>query len=382
MRLLVVTGSRADFGLWRPVLDELDRRAVPDLEVGLLVTGMHLDERFGFTASEVRSSGHAVMAEIPFTPGGGPGDDTRTAMAAALGVAISAMAPTIDESEADWILLLGDRGEQLAAGLVALHLGIAVAHLHGGERTLGAIDDAFRDMITRIAHLHLVADRSAAERLLSLGEARWRIHVTGAPGLDDLAAAAATDPDELRRRLNVGSQPYALVIQHPETVGDDDPVAALDAILGALSDAQLPAVAILPNSDAGGRSLHDALLRRGSELRAVVASLPRHEYAALLAGATVLVGNSSSGIIEAPLLRVPAVNVGERQRGRLRGDNVLDVPARREAIRDAIETARRPEYRAGLSGVSPYGSGDAAARIVDALLAQPIDERLLVKEVA
>ena len=382
MKVLVVTGSRADFGLWDPVLREFGRRAVPDLEVALLVTGMHLDERFGLTAAEVRSSGHTVVAEIPFSPGDAPGDDSRAAMARAFGVAVSSMTPAIEAARPDWLLLLGDRGEQLAAGLVAHHLGIAVAHLHGGERTLGAVDDAFRDMISRIAHLHFVADRSAADRLRALGEREWRIHVTGAPGLDDLAAAAAMDPGTVRNRLSLGDQPYALVILHPETVGDQDPIEALDAILGALADVGLPAVAILPNNDAGGRSIRDGLVAREHQLRAVVASLPRHEYAALLAGATVLVGNSSSGIIEAPLLRVPAVNVGERQRGRLRGDNVLDVPVDRAAIREAIEKARQPAYRAALAGISPYGAGDAAPRIVDALLAHPVEERLLVKEVA
>lgn len=381
MRMLVVTGTRADFGLWTPVLRELGRRDVSDLEVGLLVTGMHFDARFGFTADEVRSSGHQILAEVPIGSNGAQADDSRAAMARTLGVTISSMAPELDALRPDWLLLLGDRGEQLAAGLVAHHLGTAIAHLHGGERTLGAVDDAFRDMITRLAHLHLVADPMAAERIRALGEAPWRIRVTGAPGLDDLAKAAVEGRGVLGR-FGLVEEAYAVVIQHPETVGDADATEAVDAILGALADAQLPAVAILPNNDAGGGSIRDSLLARSDQLRAVVASLPRPEYAALLAGATVLVGNSSSGIIEAPLLRVPAINVGDRQRGRLRGDNVIDVPPTRSAIREAIETARAPAYRNGLSGTSPYGGGDAAVRIVDELLAQPINQQLLVKEVA
>lgn len=381
MKMLVVTGTRADFGLWSPVLRELERRAVSDLEVGLLVTGMHFDARFGFTADEVRSSGHRVLAEVPIDPNAAQAADSRAAMASTLGATISSMAPELDALRPDWLLLLGDRGEQLAAGLVALHLGTAIAHVHGGERTLGAVDDAFRDMMTRLAHLHLVADPSAAERIRALGEPAWRVRITGAPGLDDLAAAAV-DGREVLARFGLVEDAYAVVIQHPETVGDADAIEAVDAIFGALADAQLPTVAILPNNDAGGRSIRDALLARSDQLRAVVASLPRQEYAALLAGATVLVGNSSSGIIEAPLLRVPAINVGDRQRGRLRGDNVLDVPPSRSAIREAIETARAPAYRNALSGVSPYGGGDAAVRIVDELLSQPINERLLVKEVA
>jgi UDP-hydrolysing UDP-N-acetyl-D-glucosamine 2-epimerase len=378
MKLLVVTGTRADFGLWRPVLDEIERREVPELELALLVAGMHLDERFGFTAAEVRASTYAIAAEIACRAEG----DSRTEMAQALGVALASMAPALEAADPDWVLLLGDRGEQLAAGLAALHLGRAIAHLHGGERTLGAVDDTFRDMISRLAHLHFVADRSSAGRLERLGEAPWRIHVTGAPGLDGLADADPAVGRAVRERLGLGIDPYAVVVYHPETIGHGDPAMSVDAVLGAVVDAALPAVAILPNTDAGGLAIRDALLARTPALRAVVASLPREEYVGLLAGAAVLVGNSSSGIIEAPLLRVPAVNVGDRQKGRLRGDNVLDVPADRESIRRAIEVATSTEFRSRLSGVSPYGSGRAAPRIVDALLAQPVDDRLLVKEVA
>ena len=378
MKLLVVTGTRADFGLWRPVLDEIDRRAMPDLQLALLVTAMHLDERFGFTASEVRASGYRIAAEVPCSPVG----DSRTEMAQALGVALNAMAPAVEAEDPDWVLLLGDRGEQLAAGLAALHLGRAIAHLHGGERTLGAVDDALRDMITRLAHLHFVADESAAARVERLGEAPWRIHRTGSPGLDGLDAVDPDAGQAMRDRYGLGTDPYAVIIYHPETVGRTDPVEVLEGILGAVADAGLTSVAILPNSDAGGRAMRSALIDRAPELRAVIASLPREEYVALLAGASVLVGNSSSGIIEAPMLRVPAVNVGDRQRGRVRGDNVIDVPSDRESVRRATQAAATAEFRGRLSGRSPYGSGGAAPEIVDALLAQPLDARLLIKEVA
>lgn len=378
MKLLMVTGTRADYGLWRPVLGEIDRRSRPDVEAGLLVTGMHLDERFGSTVDEVRGSGRTIVAEIPSSPAG----DGRAEMAQAIGVSVTAMAPVIESAAPDWLLLLGDRGEQLAAGIVGLHLGVAIAHLHGGERTLGAVDDAIRDMVSRLAHLHFVADPSAAARLERLGEQPWRIHVTGAPGLDDLADVRPEAVDAIRERLHVQGDRYAILVYHPETVGRSDPVADLREVLAAIADAGLPTVAILPNTDAGGRAIRDALLASAPDLRAVVASLPRDEYAALLAGSSLIVGNSSSGIIEAPLLRVPAVNVGGRQEGRLRGDNVLDAIAERRAIGEAISTALSDSFRTRLSGASPYGSGGAASRIVEALLTQPIDDRLLVKEVA
>lgn len=372
MRALAVTGTRADWGLWVPVLAEMRRRGGVEIEV--LVTGMHLDDRFGATVWEVRSSGYPIAAEVPGVAQG----DSRIDMVVALGTTIAAMAPVIGQRAPDWVLVLGDRGEQLAAALIALHQGLAVAHVHGGERTLGAVDDAMRDMVSRVAHLHFVADESAAARLGRLGEAPWRIHVSGAPGLDDLV--------QLRdRRGPAGGapdRPYAVVIHHPETVGDSEPVAAVELIFEIVRERGLDAVAILPNSDAGGGAVRNAILARASELSAVVPSLPRAEYVRLLSHAAVLIGNSSSGLIEAPLLKLPTVNVGDRQRGRLRGDNVIDANVDRDSISAALDRALSAEFRAGLSGVSPYGSGDASRRIVDALLSVPIDRRLLIKEVA
>ena len=381
IRLLVVTGTRADFGLWSPVLAEAARR--PDVVApALLVGGMHLDSRFGRTIEAVRASGIRIAAEVAFTAAG----DGPAEMAASLGEALCAMAPVIEGQAPTWVCLLGDRGEQLAAALAAVHLGLPIAHLHGGERTLGAVDDTFRDMITRAAHLHLVANEAAGARLRRLGEASWRIHVTGAPGLDGLAEV--TPASELQRgSLGLPAVgPYLLVVQHPETAGGRDAVKDMEATLAAVVRSGMPALAVGPNADAGGR----AMLARLTEEAAAAGgsppllheSLDRGTFLAVLAGATALVGNSSSGIIEAPLLGIPAVNVGDRQRGRLRGDNVLDVPADSGAIAAAIAQAAGPAFRSGLSHTSPYGDGHAAARIVSAIAGQPVDARLLMKEVA
>jgi GDP/UDP-N,N'-diacetylbacillosamine 2-epimerase (hydrolysing) len=378
LRLLAVTGTRADFGLWRPVLDEAARRQ--GVEIELLITGMHLDPRFGLTVDEVMSQGIPVAAEVPFTAL----DDSPAAMAASVGAALTGMAPVIARHDPDWVCVLGDRGEQLAAGIAALHIGPAVAHLHGGERTLGAVDDAVRDMVSRIAHLHLVANGEASDRLQRMGEAAWRIHVVGAPGLDDVASTAPAGP-ELRRRYDLPeSGPYLLVVQHPETVGRRDAVADLRATLAGVAQSGLPALLVGPNADAGGRGMLEEMqgpIGAAASL-AFRVSIPRGQYLALLAGATALVGNSSSGIIEAPLLGVPAVNTGDRQRGRTRGDNVIETEMEAGRIAAGIARAADPDFRAGLSRTSPYGDGHAAARIIDAIVSQPVDARLLVKEVA
>lgn len=372
LRVLVVTGTRADLGLWRPVLEEIGRRPA-EIGASLLVSAMHLDPRFGRTVDEVRALGVPIAAEVPCTPAG----DSLAEMAAGLGLALERMAPAIAGADCDWLMVLGDRGEQLAAALAGLHLGLPIAHLHGGEVTRGAVDDTLRDLLSRLAHLHLVATLGAGDRVRALGEEAWRIVVTGAPGLDRLADEAAGDLAALRARHGLGTGPYLLLVQHPETAGDLSPMDDLEATLAAVASTGLPVLAILPNADAGGRRMGERLAAAPG-LRSV-ASLPRAEYATLLGGAAALVGNSSSGIIEAPLLGVPAVNVGERQAGRARGDNVIDASADPQAIEAALRIALDPAFRAGLGRRSPYGDGHAAPRIVDALLRAAGDRRLLAK---
>jgi UDP-hydrolysing UDP-N-acetyl-D-glucosamine 2-epimerase len=373
LHAMFVTGTRADYGLWLPVLHEIARH--PDrIRAELLVTAMHLDRRFGMTVDEVRSGPIPIAHEVACSPEG----DGRAEMAAALGTAIIGIADALGDAPPDWLLLLGDRGEQLGAAIVGLHLGVAIAHLHGGERTLGAVDDTLRDMITRAAHLHLVSSERAAARLTARGEEPWRIRITGAPGLDAIVARDASNDRRTRERLGAPADgEYVVLVQHPETVGAADPLGDLGATLDALERSGLPVVAIAPNNDAGGRAILSRLEEAPVRLHA---SIAHDDYLALLAGAAALVGNSSSGIIEAPLLGVPVVNVGDRQHGRERGDNVIDVPADAAAIADAIERATDPAFRASLTRVSPYGDGAAAPRVVEALLSTPVDDRLLTKD--
>lgn len=363
LRLLAVTGTRADFGLWRPVLAEASRVG---MQVRLLVTAMHLDPRFGATIDEVRASGYPISAEVPCTAEG----DTRADMARSLAVALEGMTPPIEQDHPDWLLLLGDRGEQLAAALAALHLGVRVVHLHGGERTLGAIDDVFRDLISRIASLHCVATEEACRRLIGLGIAPDAVEVTGAPGLDAIRFRDASGDTAVLEKYGVGGAPYVVVAQHPETVGDGDGLVQLKATLAAVAELGVRAVAVFPNADAGGRAMGN-LLEGQPDWLAIHRSIPHDDFLALLAGALAIVGNSSSGIIEAPLLGLPAVNVGTRQEGRTRGDNVIDTPADTGAIHEALRVALDPRFRSALSRRSPYGDGRAAARIVAAIARAP-----------
>lgn len=377
LRATIVTGTRADFGLWTPVLEELGRRA-PTTEVNLLAMAMHLDPRFGNTIDEVRRSGVPIIGEVPCVPD----SDAPSDMASGLGIALQGAARILAVHRPGWLLVLGDRGEQLAAALAALHEGIPVAHLHGGERTLGAVDDVLRDLISRIAHLHLVATAGAEARLEAMGIARWRIRRTGAPGLDAIGGHPAVSETEVRARYGLPETGhYLLVVMHPETGAAATPPSELaDAVLSGVAEIDLPAMAVWPNADAGGRAIAERLEDVRPRFASLHASVPHDDYVALLRGAAALVGNSSSGIIEAPFLGVPVVNVGRRQMGRERGDNVVDVEAHPAAVAEGVARAIAPDFVAGLSGRSPYGDGHAAPRIVDALLETPIDERLLQRE--
>jgi GDP/UDP-N,N'-diacetylbacillosamine 2-epimerase (hydrolysing) len=377
LRVAVVTGTRADWGLWTPVLGELGARERA-VDAGLVVMAMHLDPRFGSTVDEVRRAGTPILGEVPSVPE----EDSPAAMATSLGDALQGVVPILEQARPDWLLVLGDRGEQLAAALAALHLEIAIAHLHGGERTLGAVDDTLRDLISRCAHLHLVATETAGRRLEANGEEAWRIRVTGAPGLDAIRELAPQPPDAtLRARYGLPAEgPYLLVLVHPETAALATSATDLgEVVLEAVLETGLPIVAIWPNADAGGRAIGRVLEAARPRLSSLVPSVPHAEYLSLLAGAALMVGNSSSAIIEAPLLRVPAVYVGDRQQGREQGDNVIEADPSVAGVRSAIGRGLDPAFREGLSGRSPYGDGHAAPRIVDALLETPIDRRLMRK---
>lgn len=355
--ILVVTGTRADFGLWRPILHELGRAR---FDVRLLVTAMHLDPRFGLTVDEVRSEGTPIAAEVACTAEG----DSRAEMGIMLARAIEGCTPVIAREAPAYLLTLGDRGEQLGAGLAALHVGVPVAHVHGGEQTLGAIDDIYRDMLSRLASVHFVAYQEARERLLSLGVPDEAIEVTGAPGLDDLVTRDSSNDSAILDRYGVARMRFLILLQHPETMGVGEPLAQLSETIRAVEESKMPTVGVLPNSDAGGRAMAHRLRASTADFVGIYASIPRDDFVVLLRHAAAVVGNSSSGIIEAPLLGTPAVNVGERQAGRIRGDNVIDVAPKWNEISAAIRRAIDPDFRRGLSRRSPYGDGHAAVRLV------------------
>jgi UDP-hydrolysing UDP-N-acetyl-D-glucosamine 2-epimerase len=285
----------------------------------------------------------------------------------------------------DLVVVAGDRGEHLVAAMAAAHMSIPVAHIQAGERS-GNIDGMTRHAITRFAHLHFASGPDAAERLRRMGEEEFRIHMTGAPQLDELVNGEMAPAEEIASRFHLDlSQPVLLVVQHPVTEEFGEGVEQMAETLEAVCAVGYQTVVIFPNNDAGSEDFRLMIERYHRPFMRVERNVPRHVYAGLMKAASALVGNSSSGLIEAPAFRLPAVNVGERQRERARAPNVIDVPYDRAAIVDAIRRAVSSEFRASLENgfESPYLSdGKVSERIVEILKTVEIDERLLKKQIA
>lgn len=357
--LAVLTTGRQDWGILRPVcvaLRESERWAP-----AILAGGMHLDGAHGNTLQSIEADGLSIKVRLDTTAGAG------AAQAAAMVTAIAEVLPAIG---AHALLVVGDRSETAAAALGATLARIPIVHLHGGEETEGAIDNALRHAITKLAHLHLVSHEEHAKRVRQMGEPDRDVIVVGAPGLDNLHRPDLPDRAALERSLGLAlAPPVVVVTHHPATLGTD-PAAEIDALVTALEQQMATYVVTLANNDAGNevvRSALEAFARRGAR-RLAVEALGEARYFGLLRCADAMVGNSSSGLIEAPIFQLPVVNVGERQRGRLRGENVIDAAGTAAAIGEALRRALDPAFRQGLAGThSPYGDGHSAPCIRAAL---------------
>jgi UDP-N-acetylglucosamine 2-epimerase (non-hydrolysing) len=366
-RVCVVTGTRADYGHLYWVLRELD--ADPRTDLQLVVTGAHLMERFGATVGRIEEDGFAIAARVPMQLP----DDSPLAVAGALAAATSGLADAFARLRPDLVVLLGDRYEELAAAQAALILGIPVAHLHGGETTEGAFDEAIRHSVTKMSHLHFVAADDYGRRVRQLGEDPARVHVVGAPGLDHLRRTELASRAELEEFLGIPlAAPVLLVTYHPETLGEDGGRSGLAALLDAIDDLGGATVVVTGvNADPGHGPLSAALrdfVATDPARRALVESLGQRRYLGLMAACDAVVGNSSSGLIEAPALRAPTVNIGDRQKGRLRAESVVDCRPERGDVAAALRRVLDPAFRASLPvQLSRYGAGDAAVRIRDVL---------------
>jgi UDP-N-acetylglucosamine 2-epimerase (non-hydrolysing)/GDP/UDP-N,N'-diacetylbacillosamine 2-epimerase (hydrolysing) len=366
-RIAAITSSRADFSHLYWPLRELAAR--PEIDLKIVAMGPHLSPEFGHTAAEIEKAGFAIDARIECLLS----SDSDVGMAKTIGVATLGLADCLGQMRPDLLLLIADRYEMLAPASVALALRIPIAHIEGGEISEGAIDDAVRNAITKLSHVHFTSTEQARARVIAMGEEEWRVHRAGAPSLDHLRRSALLDP--------AAGQPAVIVAYHPTTIAHDT-IREADALFTALKSVEGQLVFCYPNADAGSRALiaraREFLDRRGNGQ--VFVNLDPVAYWSLLRGARFLLGNSSSGIMEAASFAIPAVNVGIRQRGRERGRNVLDTDATVDSILACVAKAADPIFRASLAGMeNPYGDGHASERIAAVLATVPLGEELLIK---
>jgi UDP-N-acetylglucosamine 2-epimerase (non-hydrolysing)/GDP/UDP-N,N'-diacetylbacillosamine 2-epimerase (hydrolysing) len=377
-RIGVVTTSRADYSHLYWPLRELAAR--PNIDLGVFVMGPHLSPEFGSTVHEIERDGFPIQGRIECLLSSG----TDTGMAKTIGVAILGLADALTTWRPDILLLIADRYEMLAPAATALALRIPVAHIEGGEVSQGAIDDQVRNAITKLAHIHFTSTETARQRVIAMGEEPWRVYRAGAPSLDHLRRSELLNRNALEARLGLAlTKPALLAAWHPVTILRDTNAEA-DALFTAIAAAPGQIIFVYPNADAGCY----ALIERARALAAtraqtyIFVNLNAVTYWSLLGLVDLIVGNSSSGIMEAASFALPAVNVGIRQQGRERARNVIDAPAEASAIHDAIGRALSSEFRAGLIGMTnPYGDGTASERIARVLTESPLDG-LLIKEPA
>lgn len=377
-RIAVIASSRATYGYKRLLIRRLHE--ADDFELQLVVTGMHLMPEYGLSVREIEADGVPIAARVHANLSG----DAPAAWAKSVGVEIGGIAQALDMLGPDLVVVTGDRAEMFAAAVTAAYMNLPIAHIQAGDVS-GHIDGNVRHAITKLAHLHLASCADSAARVERLGEEAWRIHDVGAPQLDELLHGENTPARELARRFGLDpKEPLLLVLQHAVLVEHDRAAEQMRATLEAIRELALPTLLIYPNLDTGGDRIID-LIGEAEALPfvRVERNLERRDFIGLLRHASVLLGNSSCGILEAPSFRLPAINIGDRQRGRMQADNVINCAHDSAAIVAATRRALSdPGFRDRLESCeNPYGDGHSTDRIVKILRETPLGAQLLDKRI-
>lgn len=389
-KIAIFTGNRAEYGLQYPIIKAIS--AHPDLEYYLLVGGAHLQQDFGNSKKEIENDGFKVHAEVKMEMP----HDTLYATAVAIGTGILSLSKILDDLKPDFHVVYADRFEGFSAVITSTQMGIPTAHIEGGDITEGgALDDCVRHAMTKLAHLHFTTNEDAARRIRTMGEEPWRIHNVGFPAIDLIAAGNYAKPIELEAKYGLSrDKPLILFTQHSVTTEFESAEAQIQPSLEALSDLAAEGCQVIvtyPNNDAGGKRIIQTInewKKSGIANVQVHPSLGRYNYHGILdlagrgGGRGVCVGNSSSGIKETPALGCPAVNIGSRQQGRLRAENVIDAGYDKAAILQAIRKALFDEdFRSHCRTCSnPYGVGDAGTKIAEILAKAELGPRLIQKK--
>ncbi len=369
--------ARSDYGICTPILEKI--QAHPDLELCVVAAAAHLKLKFGRTIRQIVSDGFPVVDQVDMTlPGDAPHDIAR-----ASGIGVMGFADVYARRRFDLLLLLGDRFEMHSAAVAAVPFLLPIAHLHGGEESTGAIDNVYRHSLTKLSHLHFVSTEHHAQRVRQMGEEDWRITVSGAPAIDHILSSPRLDRAALAARLGYElPQRFLIATYHPVTTEPGEAHAQTVAFMDALLQIDLPTLITMPNADTGGNEVRQTIQSYQGRIPGlmVAENLGHTLYMGVMAEAAAMVGNSSSGIIEAASFGLPVVNVGNRQEGRDRNVNVLDCPCETSAIVTTLRVALGSDFRATASaGGNIYGDGQASARIVDRLAVVTLGPGLIKK---
>jgi UDP-N-acetylglucosamine 2-epimerase (non-hydrolysing)/GDP/UDP-N,N'-diacetylbacillosamine 2-epimerase (hydrolysing) len=378
-KICFVTGTRADYGLMKELLKKISR----SFDLSLIVVGMHLSPEFGNTVRDIEKDGFKIARKIESFSS----EDSGSGMAKSLGLWVIKITEVLEKLKPDFMLVLGDRGEMLAGTIAASNMVIPIIHIHGGDQgdNSGHIDDPIRHAITKFAHIHFPATKQSAQRIIRMGEEKWRVHMVGSPALDDIYLGNFYNKQYLEKKYGLDlSKPLVIMIQHPAFAGIKESVRQIKETLEALKELNFQTVLIYPNSDQGGRAMIKVIRKYEKyDFLKTFKSLPRKDYLSLMKYTDVLVGNSSSGTIDAPSFKLPAINIGTRESWREHANNKIFVGYDRKQILKAIRTALYDKkFRRELKKCrNPYGDGKASERIVRILKGIKIDQKLLAKKI-
>lgn len=374
-KICVVTGTRADYGCLRWVMEGI--KAAEGLELQVIATGMHLSPEFGLTYREIEKDGFAIDRKVEMLLS----SDTPTGVSKSMGLGMIGFGEAIEQLKPDLMLVLGDRFEIFAAAAAAMAARVPLAHLHGGETTEGAIDEAIRHSITKMSHLHFVAAEDYRRRVVQLGESPERVFLVGGLGIDNIQRLELLDRAALEASLDFKLGPKNLLVTfHPVTLEKSTAGAQMVELLAALEELEdTHLIFTMPNADTDGRILIDMVeqfVATHPNARGYT-SLGQLRYLSCIRQMDGVVGNSSSGLAEVPSFRKGTINIGDRQRGRLKADSVIDCVPERKAIANALRTLYTPEFQARLAAArNPYGEGGASEKVVRVLQEYPLDHLL------
>jgi len=380
-KILSVTGIRSEYDIMSSVYSAIDRHE--DMSLKLVVTGAHLTNSYGLTIREIENDGFHIVDRVESLING----DTGASRIKGLGVQIQGLVQTVSRIKPDLLLVLGDREESIATALIGSYMNIPIAHVCGGDRVIGNVDDQVRHAVTKLSHIHFASNEESKVRILKLGEEAFRVFNVGNPGIDRLIATPQLDKQTLLTELNLcfnPDDPLLVIIQHVISSEINHAYDQMKETLTAINELGINSVVIYPNSDAGSFEMIRCIQEFSDSKHITIRkNLPRIQFVNLLRHAACLVGNSSAGILEAPALKLPVVNIGNRQKGRLHAENVRFVEHNKidiiDAVRDAVLNAERIQEVRNCS--NPYGSGDSSTKIVKILHDLEIDKDFLTKDI-